>query len=115
MQIDTVLAMLLGAALVSVGVLTGALAERIRPRITAAIRADRAERRTPENVPAKREPEADTASIRSDARQALTTAGYRSGAAYSAVDDAMAALGPAASLQAVIKEALRRCKPKQVA
>ena len=52
---------------------------------------------------------ASAATIDHDARMALVTAGYRSREALAAVEKARPHVGPSATLEQVIREALRQC------
>jgi len=114
-----ILYILIGAAAAGIGVIANATADRIRYGCMSRSRSDRASvlskasaTRTHNTDPSK--PSEPLTSLRADAVTALTTMGFKSRAAETAVDQARGKLPASATLDVLIREALR-CTTKVAA
>ena len=109
-MLHDVLMMGLGAVLVSLGVIAGSIADRIRGhRRAAATARDRATTAAPRRARAELAMHPDVTPVPqlAEVREALTSMGYKRATADAAAAEARRRIGDGAPLQTWIREALR--------
>ena len=116
-MLQNVLMMGLGAVLVSLGVIAGSIADRIRGHRRAdATPRDRATTATPRRARAELvlSPDVKPVPQLAEVREALTGMGFKRPVADAAAAEARRRIGDGAPLETWIREALKHCNAKSV-